>query len=398
MDMDFLNIPVRMVPAKTTVDRLVAIVKPTQVCNIACTYCYVFEEGTHKRMSDETLERTIEQLLAAIEPGGELEIVWHGGEPSVLGLKFYERALDYERKYRGDKLIRNAIQTNAYKLKPEFMRFLRDNNFSVGVSLDGTESLNDRCRVTHKGKGTFSSVRENIRTMKRMGISLGAVCVITGQNKHAVREIYEFFHEEGIPFRFNPLIKTGAARRNLLHQDMSVDEYADVVIELFDLWWADEGAELRVATIEDLITAVLTRRHVGCENSPNCQNHFIGVGPNGDVYPCGRFEGMAEFSYGNLVECDMHEIMASGRRQNLLKRDPQFMPGCPTCKWLKICHGGCMHNALEHSHDIMTKDELCQATKRIYSYVEDKLLAVPNFEQTLRDLKIPTADLFQETV
>jgi len=349
-------------------------------------------------MSDETLRRTIEQLIAGIEPGGELEIVWHGGEPSLVGQKFYERALEYEGRYKGDVYVRNSIQTNAYRLSPEFMRFLFENRFSVGVSLDGTARLNDSCRVTKKGEGTFDSVLHNIRTMKAMGIPLGAVCVITRQNKDSIDEIYKFFHEEQIPFRINPLIKSGAARRHLDHHYMSVDEYADVVIRLVDLWWTDEDAELRVATVEGLISAVITGRHDGCENSPNCQNHFVGVGPKGDVYPCGRFEGMADFSYGNVVELGIEDIFQSERRQALLTRDARLMPGCPTCEWFSICHGGCMHNAHEHSGDVMTKDELCYATKRINSYVYQKLRSEPNLSGVLKDLNIPRSMRFQETV
>ena len=351
--------------------RLTAVLKPTHACNLACTYCYVFDRSSYTAMTDEVLNRTTAALFKLVRPGGELVLLWHGGEPSLQSVSFYEKALLYQRNSR--IRVKNIFQTNGYYVEDRLLRFLADNNFSVGVSLDGPAHLHDRCRITRDGRGTFAKVIDTIHRMKSLNIPFGAVCVITKQNKDHTREIYDFFHTEQIPFRINPLINAGAAKENPIYHHITPEEYTEVVLEFFRLWYEDTSSTLRVATVEDIIKSIMTGVHTGCHDAPNCQENFLSIGPSGDVYPCGRFEGRPSYCYGNVIEDSLSSILESSVRTRLLERSAETIPGCGECKWLKICNGGCMHNALEDTGDIMNRDILCRAYKRIYAEIEETL-------------------------
>lgn len=361
--------------------RLTAIVKATQACNLGCTYCYVFDRTQCNTMSEEVLETTVNQLGASVQPGGSLEIVWHGGEPSLVGVEFYRKAVIYENRIRDKIKLTNSFQTNAYRMTDELVGFLKEHDFSLGVSLDGPEFLHDRCRITKDGRPTFALVIASIRKLKKAEIPFGAICVITKQNKKHIKEIYDFFHAEQVPFKINPLIRAGAARQNLSYHYLTAKEYAEVLSELFELWYQDETANLRVATVEDIIKSILTEKHTGCNGSPNCQDNFLGIGPTGDVYPCGRFEGRLPYRYGTLVDRPLAEILQCDLRRKLLQRNARHFNRCQNCRWLKICRAGCMHNALEDTGDVMGIDSLCYAYKLCYARIEKVIRQTLNSAQ-----------------
>lgn len=370
---------IRSSPEKSSADspslrfrRLTAVLKPTHACNLACTYCYVFDRSSYLSMTEEVLKSVITNLFRLVHPKGELTIIWHGGEPSLQSVHFYQEALSYQREIKTIR-VKNVFQTNGYGLGDQLLNFLAEKGFSVGVSLDGPAFLHDRCRITRDGRGTFARVINNTRKMQRMNIPFGAVCVITKQNKDYSREIYDFFHAEQIPFRINPLINAGAAKENLAYHYITPEEYTDVVLEFFRLWYEDTTATLRLATVEDIIRSIVTGVHTGCHDAPNCQETFLSIGPTGDVYPCGRFEGRDSYCYGNLVNDSLSDILESPVRTTLLQRTPETIPQCSECTWLKICNGGCMHNALENTGNIMNQDILCRAYKRIYAEIEEAL-------------------------
>ena len=362
--------------------RLNVVVKPTNACNLACTYCYVFDRSQHAFMSDQTLERVMNECIGAVSLNGKLEVIWHGGEPSIVGVDFYRKAVSYQKNRDAAPFIENTFQTNAYALSDELIEFLRLHNFSVGASLDGPEELHNRCRRAHGGRGSFRQVFANIQRLRKMAIPCGVICVITRQNKDHIKEIYDFFHGEQIPFKINPLINAGSARSRRSYHHITPEEYADVVLELFDLWYSDGTSTLPVGTVEDIVKSLLKDQHTGCCGSMNCQKHFLAIGPTGDVYPCGRFDGMPGYHYGNISRRALHDILRSPVRRDLLERDARLIPRCRQCEWLRICHGGCMHNALCDTGDIAAPDILCRAYRKIY----------PRIRQTLRETIDPALE------
>ena len=361
-------------------DRLTAIVLPGQACNIACTYCYVYDRSGTARMPAEVLRETMRQLIESIRPGGTLKVIWHGGEPSLVGASFLQSAVAFQREFNHRELdhgihIRNSIQTNGIGLDDDLLDLLRRSRFSVGVSIDGPPELHDLCRTTKRGQGTFDRVMAGVRKLREKKVRFGAICVITKQNKDHIEKIYRFFHDEEIPFRVNPLICSGAAKENLDYHRISPVEYADVVLELFRLWLEDRDAGLPVTTIDEIVTSLVTGRNTGCHGSPNCQENFVAVDSSGDVYPCGRFVSRKPFRFGNLMTTPFDQVLMGPPRGLLLGRDARAMSDCRNCRWRPICHGGCMHNAAEGEGTAADKDPLCSAYRRVFSRVAVELSA-----------------------
>ena len=153
------------------------------VCDIACDYCFylekreLFRRGEHFRMPDEVLARYIEQYVEA-QPTPVVEFVWHGGEPTLLGVDFFRRAVELQKPLRARKEIRNSLQTNAMRLDDEWCAFFRDNDFFVGVSLDGPQAVHDRYRRDRRGEGTFDRVMAGVRLLQKHGVEFNALACV----------------------------------------------------------------------------------------------------------------------------------------------------------------------------------------------------------------------------
>ncbi len=179
------------------------------VCDIACDYCFYLEKrelyprGEHFRMPDEVLARHIEQYVAA-QPTPVVEFVWHGGEPTLLGVDFYRRVVELQTPYRGRKQIRNSLQTNAMRLDDEWCAFFRENDFLVGVSLDGPREIHDRYRKDRKGAGTFDQVMAGVELLRKHGVEFNALACVGRETAYRPLEVY----------RGKPASTTSSSRRS----------------------------------------------------------------------------------------------------------------------------------------------------------------------------------------
>ena len=159
------------------------------ICDIACDYCFYLEKrelyprGQSFKMPDEVLAKYIEQYIAA-QPTPVVEFVWHGGEPTLLGVDFFRRVVELQQPFRATKEIRNALQTNAMRLDDEWCRFFKDNDFFVGVSLDGPREIHDRYRKDRQGNGTFDRVMNGVHLLKKHGVEFNALACVGRETAH----------------------------------------------------------------------------------------------------------------------------------------------------------------------------------------------------------------------
>jgi len=186
------------------------------VCDIACDYCFylekreLFRRGEHFRMSDEVLARYIEQYVEA-QPTPLVEFVWHGGEPTLLGVDFFRRVVELQRPFRARKEIRNSLQTNAMRLDDEWCAFFKENDFFIGVSLDGPHEIHDRYRRDRKGAGTFDRVMEGVRLLQKHGVEFNALACVGRETARRPLEVYRFFKDAGIHYiQFTPIVERKA--------------------------------------------------------------------------------------------------------------------------------------------------------------------------------------------
>jgi uncharacterized protein len=349
---------------------LTAIVKPTHDCNLRCKYCYIEEGAERGRMSQETLQNTMEQVSEA-SGDEEAHFIWHGGEPLLIGLDFFKRAaaISHELRERGNH-ISNGIQSNGTLVTEELLDLIeREKDFYLGFSIDGPEAVNNKTRVHANGEGAFKDIFRGIKMAKNRNASVGggAIAVVNKHNLPHLDKIYDFFNQERIGLKLNHIINATDTTLGI-----SPMEYATAMNQLFDRWINDYQA-IEIDPFSQIIGNFMTGRPSGCNYTNSCQEYFISVGPQGDIYPCGRFDGLKDYWMGNINSPGgLTMALESDVRKRLKDRKLETMAGCPDCEYVPICNGGCPHNALI-AGDIMGKDPYCAGYKTMFKHIKSKM-------------------------
>lgn len=356
------------------------IVKPTYSCNFRCKYCYLSNETKQQSQSFDLdfakkVTDQIKQLLQT-KPCRKLTIIWHGGEPMLWGIHNYRTILAYMQQQLADFKVQNSMQTNLSLVNEEWIDLFLQYDVHVGFSLDGTQEIHDQQRVGIHGEPTFERIINNCRLCKQRGMRIG--CIVVGSKKHIghIPKLYQFMRDEGLGFKFNPLFCSGEAQNNMNEYGITPEEYAQMAIELFDLWYDDQQGKITESNFVEIASNIATGKPTGCMFSQNCQDHFLAIAPTGDVMPCGRFcdNDLLKYSYGNLHRETLAEILPRVKQSEIYKRAEHIAnSGCAQCKWYPICHGGCLHDGFLASGDFRHKTFLCSAYQKIFAHIAFRL-------------------------
>lgn len=356
---------------------LTAIVKPTHDCNLRCSYCYIDSSAESGRMTDSLLRATMEQT-ARVSKDKSARFIWHGGEPLLMGVDFYREVASISKSLRqkGYK-IQSSIQSNGTLITEELLDFIQaERDFNIGLSLDGPEEVNNLTRKYRNGKGAFNAIFAGLKRLEARKRSEGGgylgggvIVVLSRSNLGSLGAIYEFFKKERINCKVNPLIMSGRANDSLR---ITPQEYAKAMNALFDIWINDPEAP-DMDPFTDIMGNLMTGCPRGCNFSGSCRDNFVSIGPMGDVYPCGRFDGIKEFWMGNIAYGGgLGEALSSRVQKRLSVRSAETVPGCSRCANKSVCNSGCMHNAYT-AGDVMGKDPYCRGYKRVFRHVEERL-------------------------
>lgn len=321
-------------------------------------------------MSDEVLARMVE-LIQGRENVGSTTYIWHGAEPLAVGKRFFESVRREQSRF--DHRVRNGMQSSGVLLTPSFADVLVANEINLGLSLDGPNELHNQMRPFRTGGGSFDQVMRSIDLMRERGKKPGVIAVLTKMSLPYLDDMYDFFKSTGLNFKISPILDCGFAEDKGTDLQLTLDERVQAITHLFDRWFFDEqdGHIIDYENMRTLTRAIFTKGGGSCDMMHNCQDAFISVEVNGDVYPCSRF---GDFSYGNIFDVDSFEdILAYPLRQQVLGRF-DGIPECVACEYNFLCYSGCMHNAYLVG-DIMDKDPNCDANRRIYDHISERVLA-----------------------
>lgn len=358
------------------------ILKPTYACNFRCRYCYLSNNTklhTH-RLDVELIKGVVLQLkeiLSSSPVKRTISFIWHGGEPLLWGKENYRQALDFITVHLKDFCVKNSIQTNLSLIDEEYLDIFSRYNVKIGFSLDGDKVINDGQRLGFNGEPTYDIIMEKLSLCRNKGFSPG--CIVVGSRKHIGRIplLYQFMRTHNLNFKFNPLFIAGEAGHNIDEYSITADEYADMSIELFDLWFNDREGKIQESNFIEIASNIATNHVAGCMFKQNCQDSFMAITPYGEVMPCGRFcdEEFEKYSYGNLYEKSLSEILQGVKSSTIYHRAEHIKHSkCADCKWFDICHGGCTHDGFLYSGDFKHKTFLCSAYKKIFNHIERKML------------------------
>lgn len=325
--------------------------KPTGAkCNLDCHYCFFLQKeslypGSRFRMTEEVQEEYIRQTIAS-QNAAEVTITWQGGEPTLMGLPFFRRAVALGRQYaRPGQRVAHQIQTNGTLLNDEWCAFLRENNVLVGLSMDGPRAMHDAYRVDKIGRPTFDTVMRGLRLLQKHGVDYNILATLHAANQDHPVEVYRFFRDEAGTdwIQFIPIVERLPGPDGLTRvSPRSVDpvKYGAFLIGVFEEWVRRDVGTVFVQDFEVALRCWMGLPPMLCIHSETCGD-ALALEHNGDVYSCDHFVD-PEHRLGNLMETPLVQIVTSKQQRafGLAKRDA-LPDKCRACDVRFACHGGC---------------------------------------------------------
>jgi len=345
-------------------------------CNLGCDYCYylkkegLYPKGESFRLPEEILEKYIVQHIDA-SPDEVIRFSWHGGEPTVLGLDYFRKIVELQRKHRPAKRrIANGLQTNGILLDEEWCRFLATESFSVGLSLDGPQPVHDWHRLTKNRKPTFELTMRGYELLRRHGISCDLLCVVHAQNARTPAEVYRFFKQIGATYlSFLPLVEPQPDSPGGVSSDtVPAEAWGVFLCTIFDEWLSGDIGRIKVQIFEEATRTAFGQEHSLCLFRPTCGDVPV-VEHNGDFYSCDHFVD-AEHHLGNIRETPLAELLESPAQRAFGQSKLKTLPrDCQTCEVREMCHGECPKNRfLRTPHGEPGLNYLCPGYKRFFSH------------------------------
>ena len=353
-------------------------------CNLACDYCYYLEKGDKHIMSDQLTEVFIREYIQS-QFGNEVNFTWHGGEPMIRPLSYYKKVVRWQRRYAEGKAILNCLQTNGTLLTPEWCRFLHDEGWLVGISIDGPQDMHDAYRMKRNGGPTWEKVMQGIEMLDRYEVEWNAMAVVNDITAARPLDFYRFFRDE-IECRylqFTPVverIRRHEDGRHLAHV-MDGDEYAvapfsvtpeawgSFLCTMFDEWYNNDVGEMFVQTFEATLANWAGMTPGVCSLSDWC-GHAAVMEHNGDIYCCDHFV-FPEYYLGNIRNRGILDMLNSERQMAFADMKTKGLPTqCRQCRWQFACHGECPRNRFAKTKDGEPGlNYLCEGYRRYFEHV-----------------------------
>ncbi len=347
------------------------LVKPASAdCNLRCVYCFYLEksalypEHTVHRMDDTTLTRLVRSYLAL--PFPTHTFAFQGGEPLLMGEAFYRKLVTLQKRYaRPGANILNCVQTNATLLTPSLAAFFAQENFLLGVSVDGPAELHNLRRPDATGRGSHAAVLRGINLLKQAGVEYNILTLVSQSNVHHPTDVYTYLRDE-LGCRHLQFIECVEADQPYA---INAEAWADFVIALFDTWYPNDKQTVSIRLFDSIVAKILTGHANSCAMGCDCRAYFV-VEHNGDIYPCDFFVS-PDLRLGNLHTHDWDELWDNPLHTAFGLRKSQLPSECTICPYLQFCQGDCPKNRTGHdfNRDPRTLSPLCSAWKRIYAHI-----------------------------
>jgi uncharacterized protein len=361
-------------------------------CNLHCHYCFytekehLFPGKQHYRMSDELLELFIRQKIEGQE-SGQVHFAWQGGEPTLLGVSYFERVVELQKKHAQGKSITNSFQTNGVLIDDAWCRFFVQNQFLIGISIDGPQHLHDKYRLNRNGRSSFNQVIHAIGLLKEHRIDFNTLTAVHHENSGCALEMYNFLKVAGSGFmQFIPIVErqaTQEARDGLTLispgfdkearvTDWSVDpmQYGRFLSAIFDEWVRKDVGKVFVQLFDIALEMWLGMPASVCVFGRTCGQAPV-IEHNGDVYSCDHFV-YPENRLGNLSETSLVEMLVSGKQRKFGKDKLDLLPAsCRSCEVRFACNGECpKHRFVISEGEQYPENYLCVGYRYFFNHID----------------------------
>jgi uncharacterized protein len=373
------------------------------LCNLNCTYCYylekkkLFPDSVQYRLDEELLELFIREYIES-QQVPVVTFVWQGGEPSMLGVDYFRKAVKLQSKYANGKKIENSFQTNGTFLTDDFCRFFKENNFLIGLSVDGPEHLHDYYRQDNQGKPTWKRVMQGVELLRKHNVDFNTLSVVNRKTQQEPLAVYNFLKQIGSTFmQFIPIVERRAkqvqpdAPELVAHNyqgEAQVTEwsvqpraYGSFMCTIFDEWVRKDVGKYYVQLFDVALANWFGSMPGLCVFSETCGTAAV-MEHNGDVFSCDHYV-YDEFFIGNINEHSLPEIMGSARQALFGQNKKSTLPGCcRACSVRFACHGDCpKHRFTKSPQGEDGLSYLCEGYKMFFEHVK------PYMEFMVKELK-----------
>jgi len=373
------------------------------ICNLACKYCYFLSKEKlypHSafRMSDELLESYTRQYIQA-QRTGEVYFAWQGGEPTLMGLEFFHRAVALQQRYRKPRMIiHNSLQTNAVLLNEEWAAFLRHNDFLVGVSLDGPAELHDAYRVDKGGQPTHRRVMQGLQYLIDAGVEFNVLCCVHAGNATHPLDVYQFLRDEAHAqfIQFIPIVELRNATgyqvgSQVTERTVEALQWGNFLLSIFDEWVHRDVGQVFVQLFDVCLGVWSGYPASLCVHSETC-GLGLALEHNGDLYACDHFVE-PDYFLGNIQQQPLNKLVGSEQQTNFGQAKLEALPDdCLACEVRFICNGGCPKDRILFTGSGQVGlNYLCAGYKAFFSQIDRPM----RWMASLARLGRPPAEIMQ---
>jgi len=373
------------------------LIKPSgSDCNVDCAYCFYkcrsAQVGTgRQRMSGAVLERLVKDYMGLrFQLSG---FAWQGGEPTLMGLDFYKRAVELQKKYGvAGQEVGNSLQTNAILLdNADWCRFLHENKFLVGVSIDGPKELHDHYRLDLGGHGTWDRVMRAVECCKGHRVEFNTLTLVNHLTADHADEVFDFLIELGSRYlQFIPCVEVDPQTGGIAEFSVSPKQYGDFLCRVFDRWIQFGPQRLSIRDFDSILTFCIGGHHNLCTFDRQCSQYIV-IEHTGDVFPCDFFVDPA-WRLGNILETPIEQLAACEQKKAFARRKQTISNKCLVCRHLALCRGGCMKDRIPAAMNGSVKSEgtgdggvgqsyFCESYRQFFDY------ALPRFMQIAAQIR-----------
>jgi len=361
------------------------LIKPSgSDCNLDCTYCFYKHRPAQigqgrQRMSYQVLERLIKDYMSLRFPLAGF--AWQGGEPTLMGVDFFEKAVELQNKYGSPgQHVGNSLQTNAVLLDDTWCRFLHGSHFLVGISIDGPKRFHDYYRLDHAGNGTFDRVMRAIERCRQYDVEFNTLTLLNKVNVEHPDELFDFLVGLGTRYlQFIPCVETDPTTGQVADFSITPEQFGRFLCRLFDRWYEYGPDKLSIRDFDSILSYYLTGRHTICTFDKRCSQYIV-VEHTGDCFTCDFFVE-PQWYLGNIFETPIEKLAAGSKKRQFARTKQNLSSKCLACRHLPICRGGCVKDRIPSGKGgFGSESYFCEAYKRFFDYT------VPRFMQIAADI------------
>ncbi|MUK66730.1 anaerobic sulfatase maturase [Aliivibrio fischeri] len=369
--------------AATSIPYSLFIKAESAKCNLDCHYCYYLKNENKNKpgMDTETLNKLISNHIQSQPPQiPAIDFIWHGGEPMIRGLAFYQTAIELQQAHQSTTPIQNTIQTNGTLINERWAAFFAQHNFMVGISIDGPQLINDIARIDKSGNSSFERTMRGIQHLKQQNVEFNTLTVINNKSYKHGKAIYRFLKENGSTYlQFQPCIDHEMDRRFDYNWTLTGKQWGEFLCNVFDEWAANDIGKVYVQFFENCLMILMGHQSQMCHHSETCGQQLM-IESNGEVFSCDHY-GYERYKIGNIhFKNNSLAQMVNSLEQMLFGQNKydSLSQKCLRCDFKPLCNGGCPKNRVSKTNNGEDHNVLCEGYELFFKHALPVMLKMVN--------------------